>query len=347
MGDIVKRTLGVLQVGYGVFGKAHARAWLQTGCVARLVIAESDDATRATIVEDDIVRRVPDWRIAMQGVDIVDAVAPSDLNATIVESALRAGADVFAEKPFGASGAEADRLARLAAASGRKVQVGFILRFEPLAQRIAELLRAGALGRLSYVAAEWVGLKKPRRDAGVLLNDVVHFLDLILAGVGRAPASVQAQFASPLGRTHEDIVLASLRWSDGLLARIEASCVIAGDDPDPFFHGAPGRKRLSFTGSEAQLDADFVNGRLRLRPGRHERDGDGFRWIVESPRTERFAAPDPVGLLRAEFESFLAARDAGQTPRPDAHDGALVTRTCDAIIAAARSGGSVAINASY
>jgi predicted dehydrogenase len=346
MGDPVKRLRPprVLVVGYGAFGKVHAQAWARIPGLASLAIAERDPATRATIAEHHAGVATPeDWRAALADADIVDAVAPTDLNPAIVEAALDAGCDVFAEKPFGRSGAEADRLAALAATRGAVVQTGFVLRFHPLAQRMAELLRAGALGRLSYVAAEWVGLKLPRRDAGVVLNDVVHFLDLVLWHVGAPPRSVQAALASPLGRPYEDIALAMLRWPDGLLARIEASCVIAGDVPDPFFHGAPARKRLSFTGDEAQLDADFVTGTLRLRRGRHRRDGAYHRWSVEAASEERFAAPEPIGLVAAEFQAFLAARVQGRAATPSARDGALVTTVCDAIFAAAARGAAVTI----
>lgn len=331
----------VLQAGYGAFGVQHAKGWRGCRPPVDLTIADPSSEARARADRDHPgVRVIADWREALGDCDIVDAVAPSTLNATIAIEAMTAGRDVFIEKPVGRTIEEARAVAAVAARLGRRMQVGFVLRFHPLARRLQAVLRDGRLGRLRWIGGDFLCLKRPRRDAGVVLNDAVHFLDLILWLKGERPSHVQAMTADGLGRGFEDLVLGTLRWSDGTLGRLDASCVVAGELPDPYAPpGGWSRKRLEFAGERGRAIADFMTGELVLRDACHERDGESWRQVVGAPASESFAGDSITPLITAELEAFVAGAPGGAT----IGDGVLVAEVCEAMFRSAREGRAIEV----
>ena len=336
----------VLQIGYGAFGAQHARGWVALGCEPGLIISDpSPDARARAAAAHPAARILADWRAALGDCDIVDAVAPSDLNAGIAIAALQAGRDVFIEKPVGRDMAEARHVAEIARIFGRAMQVGFVLRFHPLAQRLHAIVASGALGRLRWVGGQFLGLKRPRRDAGVVLNDAVHFLDLILWLKGAPPSGVQAAMHDGLGRGFEDLVSAILQWPDGTIGRLDASCVVAGEHPDPFAPpGGWARKILEVSGDAGIVHADFSTGELMFRAARHERDGGSWRQIVDAPRREQYSEDSITPMIAAEFRAFLASRAAGTAPTPGISAGVEVAAVCEALFTASREGRRIEVS---
>lgn len=330
----------ILQIGYGAFGAQHARGWAALDLEAAMTISDPSPEARArAAAAHPRARVVADWRAAVSGCDVVDCVAPSDINAAIALEVLAAGRDVFIEKPVGRDLAEARAVADSARALGRAMQVGFVLRYHPLSQRLREIVASGALGRLRWIGGEFLCLKRPRRDAGVVLNDAVHFLDLILWLKGGAPGRVQAAMHDGLGRGFEDLLSTILEWPDGTIGRLDASCVVAGEIPDPFAPpGGWSRKRLELAGEAGRLSAEFGTGELVFREARHERDGASWRQVVGEPQREIHTEDSITPMIAAEFRAFLASRAAGTPPSPGIAAGVEVAAVCEALFSSAREG---------
>lgn len=335
----------ILQVGHGAFGARHAQAWASLGLESSLAICDASPEARArAAAAHPAARVVADWRAELGDGALVDVVAPGDANAAIALACIEAGHDVFVEKPAGRDAAEAARIAAAARAGGRLVQVGFVLRFHPLAIRLKSLLSSGALGPLRWIGAEFLSLKRPRRDAGVVLNDAVHVLDLLAWLKGAAPDGAMAATRDGLGRGFEDLACAILDWPDGTLARLDASCVVAGEEPDAFAPpGAWSRKRLEFAGAAGRAVADFSTGELAFREARQERDGDGWRQVAGPWHREVHHAADVAPLLAAGFSAFLASIASRTQPGPGIAAGVAVAAACDAIFASARDGRRVRV----
>ena len=332
----------ILLAGYGAFGAVHARAWGALGLADRLVIADPDgDARKRAALDFPRARIVEDWTRGLAEVELVDVVAPTDRHAEIALAALDAGRDVVVEKPMAASLAEAEAIAARAAAAGRIVQVAFPLRAHPLFHRLRELVRAGGLGPVHFVAADFVALKRPRADSGVVLNDAVHMLDRVCALFG-APRRVGASIAHPLGRRHEDLATIALGWPDGRLARIDASCVVPGERPDPVVAHSWARKRLSLTGALGQANLDFVTDTLEMRWGGLRVERGGWQASLDPPAGV-VPAPAPIEeLVAATLRGFLACVASRAEPEANARDaGVGISRLADAIFAAAREGAPI------
>jgi predicted dehydrogenase len=335
----------ILQVGYGAFGVQHARAWAALEHEPHLTIADASPAAReAAARAHPKARIVADWRDALGDCDALDIVSPSDTHHAIATAALEAGRDLFIEKPMALTGAQAREIAERAAARQRIVQVGYLLRIHPAARALREHVRASGVGAMSMIVAEFVSLKRPRRDAGVVLNDAVHVLDLICWIVGGLPDEVSAVLVERLGRGLEDIAAITLNWHDGPVARVDASCIVPGEHADAFARGAFSRKQLTITGDRGQATVDFMLDALTTRKCllMPEDDG-GWMPLYESAQRRGFMPLSPVQGLAAQFAIFLDAIARRVQPEADARAGVAMAVLSDAIFEAARLKATVAI----
>ncbi len=132
---------------------------------------------------------------------VVHVTTPHDQHVPVALDALDAGAHVLTEKPIGQSVAAGRRLVERAAASTRKTGVVFQNRYNPTSVAIREVLDSGVLGPISgaraavwwfrpaayYQAAPWRG-RWESAGGGVLINQAIHTLDLLLWFLGPAVA---------------------------------------------------------------------------------------------------------------------------------------------------------------
>jgi predicted dehydrogenase len=144
--------------------------------------------------------------LANPDVDVVYVAVPHNLHERLYIDVLRAGKDLFAEKPFGidldAARAIRDEAARL----GRFVRCSSEFPFLPGAQRVVEAVRSGSLGRLLDIRAGFLHSSDldPRKpinwkrqaascgDIGVMGDLGIHVVHVPFR-VGWKPESVYAQ----------------------------------------------------------------------------------------------------------------------------------------------------------
>lgn len=150
---------------------------------------------------------------------------PDAGQASLAEAALRAGKDVFLEKPGGTDAREFSRLARAAQASGRLLAFGFNKRFAPAYVTAKRLLAGKAppatmVLRMADDAWRWL-------EDGVdfLAHDACHLFDLAVWFSGSRIATVYA--CSP--RRNEYVI--HLRFSKGGAASIILSGELSMDFP--------------------------------------------------------------------------------------------------------------------
>lgn len=337
--------LEVMQAGYGAFGAVHARAWRRHGSAVRLTIAETSAARR-----EIAARECPDASIiaalpaTLGAFDAVDIVTPADTHASIAINALRSGCNLLIEKPFVLNSTEAKQVEAVAQSAGSLVQVGYFYRSHPVAVALRDRLRAEPQDRPIWIDADFTSLKRPRADAGVVDNDAVHFIDLACWLVGAPPRDVTAILRHPLDRRLEDIALVVLAWPDGMVARIQSSCVIAGPEPDPVVPGGWSRKSVTVTTRARQLTADLMADSLTERAARLDRLADDtWRTCVDAPKVTGFGAIGTDDVVAAEIASFVAAIRERTPSIADLQSGVAMVEICDALRRSAREGRTVAI----
>lgn len=307
----------MLLIGCGAFGRVHAAALARLG-VAALGFDPDPAARRPELPFADRLEE------GLAACDAAIIATPPASHAPLAAAVLGAGRDLFLEKPATETAAESAALARLAAGQGRIVQVGLYFRFHPKAQALRAMVAGGEFGRLHHLSARMSGLKRARGDSGALLNDAVHFADLLPWLAGEAPRRVFATLADPLRRGREDLALIHLLFPSGLTGFIEAGCVLPGEHPDAVVPGAETRKLLAVAGSGALAELDFAAERLAIRRGRHV-PGPGGAWLPRhAPREELpLPAADPVEVVAAELEAFLRAIRSRRPQGPDLIEGGV------------------------
>lgn len=138
--------------------------------------------------------------LADADIDAVYVPLPNSLHHAWTMRALEAGKHVLCEKPSAANAREAQEMVDAATSAGRVLVEAFHWRYHAMAERIVELVREGAVGRLVHVdAAFCIPLPifsdiRYRRDlAGGALMDVGSYTVSMLRHLaGEEPAVVSA-----------------------------------------------------------------------------------------------------------------------------------------------------------
>jgi len=232
-------------IGAGHFGRFHA---LKAAGSRRAVLSgiHDLDPARAAVVGKEAhapALSLPDLLAAS---DAVIIAAPADAHHGLAIAAMCAGRHVLVEKPIAATLAEADELAALAAQSGVVLQVGHLLRYSAEHRAIS-----ARITRPLYIECARIAPFKPRgTDVSVILDLMIHDLDLVLALVDSPISSVDALGAA-VSSAHEDIANARVRFQNGCVAAITASRISLKTE-----------RRMRLFSEEGYLSADFVARKL-------------------------------------------------------------------------------------
>ena len=204
-------------IGAGHFGRFHALKLAASRRAELVGISDLDPARAAVLAREAKTAAMP-LEVLLERADALVIAAPAEAHFPLASQALRAGRHVLVEKPIAASLAEADALAVLAAEQGVVLQVGHLLRFSAEHRAISERMR-----RPLYLDCVRIAPFKPRgTDVSVILDLMIHDLDLVLALVDSPIASVDA-VGAPVASAHEDIANARVRFENGCVATITAS----------------------------------------------------------------------------------------------------------------------------
>jgi len=167
LGKAARMTYALVGGGPGAFiGDVHRKAIAMDG-LARLAagcFSRSYDNTLARGeswgLDKDRLYRTPEEMIAAESarpdrVDFVVITVPNKGHYSIAKAALEAGFPVVCEKPLAASAREAEELRCLAAESGLPFMVTYAYRGYPLVYHMRDMIAAGELGDIRFVAAEY------------------------------------------------------------------------------------------------------------------------------------------------------------------------------------------------
>ncbi len=140
------------------------------GQIAKIHLKHYDDIPEAEIVavcdiREDEARRVAEERgiphvltdyhdlLAMDEIDSVDVCLHNRLHAPVTIDALRAGKNVYCEKPMASSYPEALRMLEVARETGRMLAIQFFSLYDPATRAAKKLIDEGKLGRIYYAKA--------------------------------------------------------------------------------------------------------------------------------------------------------------------------------------------------
>ena len=215
--------LKVAVIGVGSLGKEHARIYASLAAAGLIEFSGVQDAApqnAAKIAEKYGVPVFATLNSALAGADAFSVVTPTVTHFAVADALLAAGKHVLVEKPMTDNTAQAAQLVQRAVEKNVLLQVGHVERFNPVLHYLEEVAtdpRFIESHRLSPFPAR-------STDIGVVLDLMIHDLDVVLAFVRSPVVSVDAVGIPVLSQT-EDIANARLRFANGCVANLTASRV--------------------------------------------------------------------------------------------------------------------------
>jgi predicted dehydrogenase len=301
-------------VGVGHLGKEHARvlAGMQDVELVGVADVNADQA-------DAVARRLGTtayheyWPL-LNLVDATCVVVPTTQHYAVASEFLRRGIPVLLEKPLAATLSEAEALVELSQRHGALLQVGHIERFNPAFE---DLERRPLQPK--FVSCARMGPFSGRStDIGVVLDLMIHDLDLLLAIVRAPVRTIEAVGVSLFGK-HEDVANARLHFANGCVADVTAS------------RASPTAQRsMHLWAPEGYARLDFARRNLTLmQPSEHMRARAFDAGTLTRLREELFTRHVEVleldrhdgDQLTRELQDFVTCVRTGRTPRVSGLEG--------------------------
>lgn len=331
----------VLQVGLGGFGRNHIRAWHEMGMGPDLYIADLDverhkDTEIFNVPASHVTTNYEDF---LDQVDIVDIVTPSTSHFPLCIAALRAGKDVFVEKPMTMTSDEAEQLTAAVHETGRVLQVGYYYRFHPTSIALQESVVNKSLGDIRYLSGDFMGFKRARTDVGVTKTDGIHFIDLFNWLMGAPPVQVYAVVRDHFNRGLEDASVVILHYPGGAFAKIESGYIQPGKWRDKVVPNAFTSKSIYVCAESATVEVDFETEYMTEYDVHHEFKDNTWTPVLAGSSTANTSTATPVQMIQAELKDFLGCVESRTRPSADVvSSGIVLARVMEAIYQSGSSG---------
>lgn len=340
---MISSTIKCGVIGVGRMGRHHARVYATADGVEFIGVVDADPQKAVNIVEE--------WGGAVHdsvqaligaGVNAVTIATPTIHHLAAAEPLLKAGVACLIEKPLAPDVEQARRLAELAEQTGSLLQVGHIVRYDPLMTAICALPgispRFIEMVRISPMTFRSV-------DVGVVLDMMIHDLDLLFMLMGGEPSEVQANAVCVMGEA-EDVCNARLTFptgADGIqcVANVTASRLAMKTE-----------RKLRIISEDSYVSADFVNhkGTVIRKLANAEQLAEVRQRLAAGEDLSNIDYVDLVKVdelgvaetepLRAQIDDFLAAVREGRRPTVDAEAGFAAVHTAERIMECARAAGA-------
>ena len=212
------RELRAAVFGVGHLGRHHARILASLPGVQLVAVVDPDAERGRGAADRHGCAWHPDGSALTESLDLAVVAVPTSLHAETAAPLLRRGVACLVEKPLAPTPDDCRSLIEAARAGGATLAVGQVERFNPAIRRAMDLgirprfIEAHRLAPYPFRAT----------DVGVVLDLMIHDLDLALAWTGSEIISVDAVGGSTLSST-EDSVSVRLRFADGAAANLTAS----------------------------------------------------------------------------------------------------------------------------
>jgi len=297
-------------VGAGHLGAFHAEKYALIEHVELIAVCDLDREAGEKVAHAHDTAFLGDHRELVGKADAVTIATDTSAHFELARYFLENGIHVLVEKPMTTTSAEGRVLTDLAEKNDLRLQVGHVERFNP-----ALLSAREKLGTVQFIECHRLAPFKGRgADVNVVLDLMIHDLDVILSLILGEPRSVSAVGISVLTET-ADIANARIEFDTGAIANVTASRVSTGTQ----------RKFRVF--HEGQyLSIDFGKGEVQLVT----LDGTA----VQGPpalKEQRWSLEKGDALL-AETRAFIEAIRTHSPCQVTGNDGVIALELAENII---------------
>jgi predicted dehydrogenase len=307
-------------VGCGYWGKNLCRNFYGLGALAAVVDStENGHATARSIAPDARIASSFEDVLSDEKIQGVALATPAETHAELALKAMRAGKDVFVEKPMALSLDDAEDMKREAKVTEQILMVGHLLEYHPAVLKLREMIEFGHLGKINYIYSNRLNFGKVRTEENALWSFAPHDVAVILRLIGLSPVEVSSCGGSYLTRGIADTTMSNLRFSDESRAHIFVSWL------HPFKE-----QRLVVVGDKKMAifnDVAPLGEKLQLYPQNVEFEGSIPLLKKEDAEFVEHANTEP---LREECSHFLDCIQSRQQPLTNAQSGIGVLKVLHA-----------------
>lgn len=279
-------------IGTGYLGKFHAEKYATLSDCDLVAVVDINEDTATAIAQQHGAKALTDYTQLLGHVDAVSIVVPTTLHYQVAKDFLQAGAHVLIEKPITTTVEQADELIAIAKEKKLILQVGHLERFNPA------VLALDKDEKPLFIESHRLAPFNPRaNDVSVVLDLMIHDIDIILALVNAEVESIQAS-GTPVLTKGTDIANARIAFKNGCVANVTASRISMKLE----------RKMRLFRPS-SYASVDFQN---RILQKYHTGEKEMFPGVPEIVSEE--AIFETSDALMAEIEQFVSCIQHGEQP---------------------------------
>jgi UDP-2-acetamido-3-amino-2,3-dideoxy-glucuronate N-acetyltransferase len=311
--------VNICVVGCGHWGKNLARNFSMLGHLHSICEsgAERLQSFAALYPTAKPYARLED-ALADSELDAVALATPAEEHCKMALAALRAGKDVFVEKPLTLDWKDGVEMVDTAHSLGRILMVGHLLRYHPAILKVQELVARESFGRIEYIYSNRLSMGKIRREENALWSFAPHDISVILALVGQLPIQVTATGGAYLQPNIADVTVSNLLFDRGTRSHIFVSWL------HPYKE-----QRLVVVGSKQMVVFEDTrpDDKLILYDKRIEwKDG-----VIEGAKTQGVPVPfDTDEPLRRECQHFIDCVGERRQPLTPGEEGVRVLQVLQA-----------------
>ena len=300
-------------IGVGHLGRVHARLAKALTTAELVAVVDPLPQARQQVATELGVRAVEDFRDLLTQIDAAIIATPTRQHHEVAAQLLSRGIHTFVEKPIATSVADADELVTLADERHLVLQVGHVERFNPAFvaaephvenPKLIEAVRSGPFTGRST-------------DIGVVLDLMIHDIDLILALVSSEVVSVESLGAAVFG-PNEDWAQARLAFADGTVANLRASRVSQQGERTLQAWCPDRHVRIDFAARQATVmrhSRQVQTGQIDVQQlTAEERQELSQRLFTELLPVTELAVPE-ANAIAQEQQEFVTAIRTGSTVR--------------------------------
>ena len=243
----MKLKIGV--AGAGHLGKIHIRIIKELkDCFDLLGFYDPDQSISAEVSQEYGITSYETVEELIEAVDCLDVVTATLSHFSVAKLAIQSRRHVFIEKPLSETIEEAYKLQALVHEADIVAQVGHVERFNP-----AFIAAQRHLDRPMFIETHRLAQFNPRgTDVPVVLDLMIHDIDIILSVVNSGVKKVSASGVSVISETH-DIANARIEFDNGCVANLTASRI-----------SLKNMRKTRFFQKDAYISVDFLDKKLEV-----------------------------------------------------------------------------------
>ena len=313
--------VGVL--GAGHLGKIHLKLLDQSSKYDLIGFYDPDIANGQLVEKEFDYKYFEQLDDLIDSVDVVDIVTPTLSHYNCAIKAISKGKHIFIEKPITNTLEEAEHIRLLVSENNLRGQVGHVERFNPAFKAIRSEIK-----NPMFIECHRLAEFNPRgTDVPVVLDLMIHDIDIILSVVQSPVLSIQANGVSVISET-PDIANARIEFENGCIANLTASRI-----------SLKNMRKSRFFQKDAYVSVDFLEKKTEVVKMKNAPKNPGdFDMILQNAEGQKkqiyFENPNivPNNAILDELETFAEAIKNNTKPIVTLLDGVNALKVAHQII---------------